>query len=172
MTPGQIVQTLTERFGDKITAAYPDDLYPRIHTTTEHWLEIARFLHDDPSLKMDWLANHSGIDYAADDKMAVGHDLYSFDLKHSIAVKVYMDRANPRIPSIAHIWPAADWHEREAFDLLGILFDGHPDLRRILLADDWVGHPLRKDYEFPKEYHGIPAVFPDQPPKLTPSPTV
>ena len=75
-----------------------------------------------------------------------------------IAIRVRTPRDNPHIPSVVDVWPAANWHEREAFDLLGIVFDSHPDLRRILCCDDWVGHPLRKDYEFPLEYHGIPAV--------------
>ena len=61
------------------------------------------------------------------------------------------------MPSVVRFWPAADWHEREAYDMFGIVFDGHPDLRRILCADDWEGFPLRKDYVFPREYHGIPA---------------
>jgi NADH-quinone oxidoreductase subunit C len=61
------------------------------------------------------------------------------------------------IPSVADIWSAADWHEREAYDLMGVTFTGHPDPRRILCPDDWEGHPLRKDYEFPLEYHGIPG---------------
>jgi NADH-quinone oxidoreductase subunit C len=61
----------------------------------------------------------------------------------------------PTCPSVAHVWAIADWHEREAYDLLGIEFTGHPNLQRILCVEDWVGHPLRKDYEFPKEYHGI-----------------
>ncbi len=167
MTPAQIVELLQSRFGPQITAAFPEDLHPRIHTTAEHWLEIARFLHDDPRLQLDWLANLSGVDYVADEQLAVVYDLYSSELKHTFAVKVYCDRADARVPSVTALWPAANWHEREAYDLLGITFEGHPDLRRILMADDWVGHPLRKDYEFPREYHGIPAVFPEQPPKRT-----
>ena len=59
------------------------------------------------------------------------------------------------MPTLCHLWPSADWHEREAYDLVGINFVGHPDLCRILLSDDWVGYPLRKDYTFPLEYHGI-----------------
>ncbi len=74
-----------------------------------------------------------------------------------IAIRVRVPREGGHVPSVADVWPTANWHEREAFDLLGVTFDGHPDLRRILCPDDWVGHPLRKDYEFPKEYEGIPA---------------
>jgi NADH-quinone oxidoreductase subunit C len=73
------------------------------------------------------------------------------------AVRVETDRKAPSIPSVSSVWPAADWHEREAYDLMGIDFAGHPDQRRILCPDDWEGHPLRKDYDFPLEYHGIPA---------------
>ena len=61
----------------------------------------------------------------------------------------------PEVPSVCGVWRTADWQEREVYDLLGVVFVGHPDPRRILLADDWIGHPLRKDYEFPLEYHGI-----------------
>lgn len=157
MTTQLIVQAIKEKFGEKIVAALADDKHPRVHVNAEHWRELAIFLLNDPSMKFDWLANLSGIDYAADDKMAVAYDLYSFELKHTFAVKVYTPRTAPSIASVADLWPAADWHEREAYDMLGIDFPGHPDLRRILCADDWEGFPLRKDYVFPREYHGIPA---------------
>ena len=112
----------------------------------------------DPSLQFDWLACLSGVDYPADKRLAVVYDLWSYDLRHSFAAKVFCSRENPHVPTVCDLWPAADWHEREAYDLFGIVFDGHPDLRRILLADDWAGWPLQKDYVFPKEYHGIPAL--------------
>ena len=157
MTPQEIARSVQDRFGDKVIAAFPDDKHPRVHVNAEHWLPVAEFLLRDPGLKLDWLACHSGVDYVADNKMCCVHDLWSFEHRHRFAVKVFCPRADPHMPSVAHLWPAADWHEREAFDLLGIVFDGHPDLRRILCADDWEGYPLRKDYVFPREYHGIPA---------------
>ena len=81
---------------------------------------------------------------------------------HRFAVKLILPRWKndkpgelPEVPSVTSLWKGADWHEREVYDLCGIWFTGHPDLTRILLADDWVWHPLRKDYEYPLEYHGI-----------------
>ncbi len=157
MTPQQITQGIKDRFGDRILASFPEDKHPRVHIDAKDWRELAQFLLTDPAIKLDWLANLSGVDYVADEKMCVVYDLYSFDHKHVFAVKVYTPRANPSVPSVADYWPAADWHEREAYDMFGIDFPGHPDLRRILCADDWEGFPLRKDYVFPREYHGIPA---------------
>lgn len=157
MTSSQIASLLREEFGAKILEAIVDDKHPRVHVNAEHWREIARFMLTDPRLQFDWLANHSGMDYVADGKMCCIHDLYSFELKHTFAVKVFCPRDNPSIPSVTDYWPAANWHEREAFDLFGIDFPGHPDLRRILLSEDWEGFPMRKDYVFPREYHGIPG---------------
>lgn len=158
MTARQITDVLMAKFGpQKILAALPEDKHPRVHVAAGDWRELATFLRHEPALRMDWLANLSGVDYAADGQMAVVYDLWSFDHRHTLAVKVYCPRDNPHVPSVVDLWAAANWHEREAFDLLGIVFVGHPDLRRILCADDWEGHPLRKDYEFPREYHGIPG---------------
>jgi len=157
MTPQQIARVLQDRFPGQITAALPDDKHPRVHCDAAHFRAIAEFVHGDEHLTLDWLANHSGIDYVADGKMCCVYDLWSFEHRHAIAIKVYTPRENPSIPSVADLWPAADWHEREAFDLLGIDFPGHPDLRRILCTEDWEGFPLRKDYQFPREYHGIPG---------------
>lgn len=157
MKPQQIIDALRPQFGDKILEAHPAGLHPRIHVEAPVWEELARRLFSEPALAFDWLANLSGVDYAADDKLCVVYDLRSFTHQHDFAVKVYCPRSQPIVASVAHLWPTANWHEREAFDLLGIEFSGHPDLRRILCADDWEGRPLRKDYIFPREYHGIPA---------------
>ena len=157
MTPSEIASRLSAKFGDKIIALFPDDKHPRIHVNGQDWREIARYLITDPSLRLDWLQSLSGMDYVADEKMCCVYDLFSFEHRHVFAVKVFCPRQDPKIPSVADFWPAADWQEREAYDMLGIDFPGHPDLRRILCADDWEGFPLRKDYVFPREYHGIPA---------------
>jgi NADH-quinone oxidoreductase subunit C len=76
-------------------------------------------------------------------------------LGHAFAVKVVLDRAHPQVESVGDLWPAAQWHEREAFDLMGVTFLHHPDLSRILMPEDWIGHPLRKDYPYPAEYKGL-----------------
>ncbi len=155
----QIAQHLTDRFGQAVTTALPADKHPRIHTTADAWRPIAEHLRNDSDLAFDWLACLSGVDYVTDGMLCVVYDLYSTTHRHRFAVKVYVDRNDPRVPSVMDLWPAADWHEREAYDLFGIIFEGHSDMRRILLPEDWQGHPLRKDYAFPREYHGIPGSY-------------
>lgn len=159
MQPTQIAAKLTQQFGDAITASLPQDKHPRVHTKSEHWRKIADFLYSDPELAFDFLACLSAVDYVADNLLCGVYDLYSMKHRHWFAVKVLTDRAHPSIPSVMDLWPAANWHEREAFDMMGIDFPGHTDLRRILLPEDWVGYPLRKDYIFPREYHGIPGSY-------------
>ncbi len=159
MTPTQIATFLTERFGDAITASHPDDKHPRIHTTAGQWRIIAESLRHEPELSFDWLACLTAVDYVADEQLCCVYDLRSTIHNHWFAVKVIVSRAEPVMPTVSNIWPTADWHEREAFDMFGLKFTDHPDLRRILLPEDWEGFPLRKDYVFPKEYHGIPGTY-------------
>ena len=135
---------------------FPTTNIPASHRSGESSRD-REFLLREPSLKLDWLQNLSGIDYVADDKMCVEYDLWSFDHRHGFAIKAYCPRDNPLVPSVADLWPAADWQEREAYDMFGIVFERHPDLRRILCADDWEGYPLRKDYVFPRNTTVFPA---------------
>jgi NADH-quinone oxidoreductase subunit C len=157
MTAQMIAQNLKEKFGAGIIEALPENKHPRVHVEAGNWRAVAEHMRRRPELEFDWLANLSGVDYPAEGKLAVVYDLWSYELRHEFAVKVFCPRENPHVPSVSDLWRAAEWHEREAYDLLGIVFDGHPDLRRILLAEDWVGFPLRKDYVFPRQYHGIPG---------------
>lgn len=123
----------------------------------EHLLELSKALRDEPSLGFDYLRCISAVDWVDDGRIEVVYHLYSMAHGHCIVVKVSVPRDNPRLPSVSGIWAAADWFEREAYDLMGVVFEGHPNLRRILLPQDWEGHPLRKDYsydpvEFDEEY--------------------
>ena len=159
MTPAQIVSKITSRFGAAITHSVAEDKHPRVHVKAENWRALAEFLYGDPELAFDFLACLTAVDYVADNLLCCVYDMRSSTHGHWFAVKVYTDRANPSIPSVMDLWPASDWHEREAYDMMGILFPGHTDLRRILLPEDWEGYPLRKDYVFPREYHGIPGTY-------------
>lgn len=165
MTPAEIARILQERFAGKIIEARPDDRHPRVHVNAADWRPVAEFLRQDPEMRFDWLSCLSGVDYPADGRLCVVYDLWSSEKRHMFAVKVFCPRDNPHVPTVCDLWRAAEWHEREAWDLLGIVFDGHPDLRRILCPDDWVGHPLRKDYIFPTEYGGIRCLPEPQSPK-------
>jgi len=157
MDPQQITSKIETQFPDGIIESRPQDKHPHVRTTGNQWRAIAEYLKDDPQLTFDFLGCISAVDYVADDQLCAVYDLYSMQHNHWFAIKVYVDRNNPHIDTVSDLWPAAEWHEREAYDLMGINFDDHPDLRRILLPEDWEGHPLRKDYAFPREYHGIPG---------------
>ncbi len=122
---------------------------------------LCQFLRDDERLFFDLLACITAIDNGAEiNTIDVLYNLTSIPYEHNLMLKVVVPRQTnqpdlPVVPSVAHIWRTADWHEREAFDLVGIRFGGHPDLRRILLPTDWIGHPLRTDYREDEQYHGI-----------------
>lgn len=150
MKPEEIKDLLLEKFGEEAIAT--EDGKDFIIVEAKHLMAICSFLHSDESLYMDYLSCLTGVDkMPAEPRFEVVYHLYSIVHEHSIVLKV----RGAKVPSVAGIWRAADWHEREAFDLLGIEFAGHPDLRRILLPSDWEGHPLRKDYKQADTYHGV-----------------
>lgn len=120
----------------------------------EHLPEILEFLKEDSQCLLDQLSLLSGTEY--EDRFETVYHLLSIGLKHDLVIKAHLNKEDPRVPSVANVHPTADWHERETYDLVGIHFDGHPDLRRIYLPEDWEGHPLRRDYEMPTEFNGLP----------------
>ncbi len=114
---------------------------------------------DDERLHFELLVDASATDPAADDEnLWVNWQLLSIKCKHRLAIKAFLPKTKPQLPSAVPVYRAAQWHERECGEMFGITFVGHPDPRNILLPDDWVGSPLRKDYVFPTEYHGISCV--------------
>jgi NADH-quinone oxidoreductase subunit C len=173
MSPADIVALLEQQFAGRIKSKKLDAIDPFAVVEPADLLEVCRFLRDDGRLRFDLLNCVSGVDYLEPDPkkapkagfephLEVVYHLSSFAHKHRFVLKVLLPRWKdgkpgelPEVPSVTGLWRTADWHEREVYDLCGVYFTGHPELTRILLADDWVGHPLRKDYEFPLEYHGI-----------------
>ena len=114
----------------------------------EGLLELLGFLKHDAQFQFHYLSDLSGLDLGefATPRFAVNYHLYSLPLNHRVRVKLYLDEDDAHAPTVSGIWPTANWHEREVFDMYGITFDGHPDLRRILMPADYEGHPLRKDF--------------------------
>lgn len=121
-----------------------NDHLPTVTIKNDHWLAAADLLLKHGDWSCGYLRNLSGTDQET--HLEVIYHLINLDTKAEVAVRVKTDREAPSIASVTPIWPTADWNEREVYDLLGIDFPGHPDLRRIMMPDDWVGHPLRKDY--------------------------
>ncbi|WP_079046364.1 NADH-quinone oxidoreductase subunit C [Carbonactinospora thermoautotrophica] len=133
----------------------------------ERLVEVARLLRDDPALRFELCSGVSGVHYPEDTGREL-HAVYHFlSITHNrrVRVEVTCPDADPHIPSIVSVYPTNDWHEREAYDFFGIVFDGHPGLTRIEMPDDWIGHPQRKDYPLggiPVEYKGATVPPPDQ----------
>lgn len=171
---GQLHELLLERFGEtRITGVQAEACEPWVEVAPEAIHDVALFLRDDAALRFDHLNDLCVVDWLEPDpKKAKSSDrdpvfevvyhLSSVELLQTTVVKVVCPRWKdgvegqlPEVPTVSTVWGIADWHEREAYDMMGIHFVGHPNLRRILCPEDWVGYALRKDYEFPLEYHGI-----------------
>lgn len=174
MTASEIVALLQAQFGAAITGARLDALDPFVTVEPVRLVEVCSFLRADPRLRFEILNDITGVDYLETDPKKVAkagfephlevlYHLSSFTFPgRRFTLKLVLPRWKdqrpgqlPEVPTVSGVWKTADWHEREVYDLVGVFFTGHPNLVRILLNDDWVGHPLRKDYEFPLEYHGI-----------------
>lgn len=171
---------LSTRFGAAVLRADAEAADPWIEVAPSALPDICCFLRDDPALRFNMLNLITGVDYFESDEkkeaakkeknpppplqphLEVLYHLSSLVHKHRLVLLASLPRwlddvpgRLPELPSVASIWKTANWHEREVFDLMGVRFVGHPDLTRILLPDDWLGHPLRKDYRPPHDYHGI-----------------
>ena len=154
MGHNEIFQLLKDKFGDAIielSEEQPTD--PFITVASDKLFDICHTLRDNNQFKFDYLTCLSGMDYG--ENVGVVYHLYSMELKHKLVLKVTAPKEKPVVPSVERIWKSADWHEREAYDMIGVEFEGHHNMIRILCPYDWEGFPLRKDYETPETYHGM-----------------
>jgi NADH-quinone oxidoreductase subunit C len=159
MIPSEICNLVEKNFPDAVLDVKTEGvLDPFVKIDAKRIQAVSLFLRDQEELSFDSLMCLSGMDYG-NERLGVVYHLHSMKWNHKITVKIEVDRANPHCQSVEPVWKTANWHEREAYDLFGIVFDGHPDLRRILLPDDWQGFPLRKDYTVAQYYHGMKVPY-------------
>jgi len=144
MTPDEIIQAVKSQLGEAIKASEVKGVEARMDVERGKSYEVLLALK---GMGLDYLNCISSVDRIASGEFEAVYNLSSLNEPAKAMVRVRVPREDPVIRSVVPIWNAADWHEREAYDLMGIRFDGHPDLRRILTSEDWVGHPLRKDYQ-------------------------
>ena len=145
------IADLVERLKEKFPQAVEETVFFRdehtIRIVREHLLEVLGFLKEDPDYAFNFLSDLCGVDYMGrDPRFEVVYHLYSLEHKHRLRVKVSLAEGDLAIPSVTSVWKTANWHERECFDLVGIIFTDHPDMRRILTPEGFTDHPLRKDF--------------------------
>ena len=159
----EIIKHIQENVDPKVVLEVQEvGLQTALYINPEYLKSLCLFLRDDQRYYFDFLANITAVDYFPEDYFEIVYNLTSIPYQKQITLKVRVKASRdlnelPEVPSVCEVWRTADWHEREAFDLMGIFFTEHPDLRRILMPDDWVGYPLRKDYQDPETYHNIPV---------------
>ncbi len=160
---GLVLQRLREHVGDALRAVSVWRHETTVLVAAGDLVRVCRFLRDEPEIRFDFLSSVVGVDRLLlpenSPRFEVVYHLYSLQYKRRLRLKVRVDDGES-VPSVAGVWESANWHEREVFDLFGLTFEGHPDLRRILMPDDWEGHPLRKDYPVeasPKWWEEEPA---------------
>lgn len=156
-----LVKELQTQFGEAQVQIIEGEKQDTIRVDVAVLVPLCYHLRDTEVYYFDFLSNITAVDYHPENRFALVYNLASIPYQTQLTIRVELNMENrnvdnlPEVPSISQVWRTADWHEREAFDLMGIYFTDHADLRRILLPDDWEGFPLRKDYEDPEFYHGI-----------------
>lgn len=142
MTNEELKAKLT---GINSTLTFEEAQWLMVNMEGKDWLPLAEQLRKNPELNFDYMFCLTCVDWKT--HMTMVYHLTSRNHKHTVVIRAKVDRNNPEIETVAHIWRTAEFHEREVYDLFGVKFLHHPDLRRLMLTDEWVGYPLRKDYE-------------------------
>ena len=158
MTTHEIHERLLARFGDAVGPLSEPKIDAHCVVKAQALVDVCRFLKSGPGLELDFLEDETAVDWPKKNQIEVVYHLVSYKHRHVFKLKVETDRAAPSVPTVEGVWKTANWFEREIFDLFGVDFPGHPDLRRIMLPDDWIGYPLRKDYQEAGGWHGISNV--------------
>jgi len=149
-----ILERLQSIFDEGVAKAHDlEGVDPAIEIVPKAVASVSTFLKSDPALSFDLLLCLSALDLK--EQLGVVYHLFSMRHRHRIVLKCFVPRESPELPTVERVWRGANWHEREAFDMMGIRFRGHSNLKRILCPDDWEGYPLRKDYEQPEFYRGM-----------------
>jgi len=148
LNPKDIAEKVKEKFPEQVVDVTEFRDQVSVIVKRDRIVPILKYLHDDPLLSLDHLQDLTAVDYLKkkDIRFEVVYNLYSIKYRHQIRIRAQVPDDNPSISSVVPIWAGANWHERECYDMFGITFNGHPDLRRILMPEDWEGNPLRKDY--------------------------
>lgn len=145
MDKDQLIAAVTAKFPEVTLDPAPGNL-PAVIVPVAKFRELMEFLHSDASLSFDYPMCQTAVDWPEQNKITSFYHLYSMLHKHKLVVKCELNREKPVIPTVSDLWRGCEWFERETYDMYGVVFENHPDLRRIMLTDDWVGFPLRKDY--------------------------
>ena len=152
MEPSEVFKLIESKYPDALKSTDLEGTEQTVTIEANSIVDVCTYLKTDPELQFTSLMCLSGVDF--EDKMEVFYHLHSLLHNHRVTLKVELPREDPKLPTVYNVWKGANWHEREAYDMFGIKFDGQPDLRRILLPDDWEGFPLRKDHVDAEEYRG------------------
>jgi NADH-quinone oxidoreductase subunit C len=145
MEKDQLLAAIAAKFPEAKADTAVSNL-PTVIVPLEKFRPLMEWLKSDSSMAFDYPMSQTGVDWPEQKKVVSVYHLYSLSNNQKIVVKCELERENPKIPTVSDLWSGCDWFERETFEMFGIVFENHPDLRRLMLTDDWVGFPLRKDY--------------------------
>ena len=148
MEPAALLDAVKSKFPN-VETSMPEGqgVLPTVVATLDDFRSLMEWLHSDTEIALDYPMCQTAVDYPEKNILTAVYHIYSVTYGHKLEVKIDLPREDPRVPTVSDLWRGCEWFERETYDMYGIVFENHPDLRRIMMTDDWVGWPLRKDYK-------------------------